>query len=172
MEITSDVTLKGPIWAEMLDRLVDEVFATNWDVYALCISIGMMYDGQIDSDQMVSAGDSETPAYTIGRNVLINTERNALLEFMLQAALITTKHVDLTEEKRLEYAFNDKEDIPFKPLNFLTNFANYGITKLRDALGDSTDVELMENIMTFLDDMYTNGYDPTDGLELELDDFT
>ena len=43
MQITSDVTLKGPVWAEMLDRLVEEVFATNWDVYALCISIGMMY---------------------------------------------------------------------------------------------------------------------------------
>lgn len=55
MQITSDVTLKGPVWAEMLDRLVEEVFATNWDVYALCISIGMMYDGQIESDDMSPA---------------------------------------------------------------------------------------------------------------------
>lgn len=170
MQITSDVTLKGPVWAEMLDRLVEEVFATNWDVYALCISIGMMYDGQIDSDDMAPQDYTENPRY-IPRNVLINGERKGLLEFMLQAALITTKHVDLSEEKRLEYAFNDNAEIPFKPLQFLTNFANYGITKLKDALGDASDVEMLERIMTFLSDTYENGYDPTSGLDLDLDDF-
>ena len=173
MEITSDVTLKGPIWAEMLDRLVDEVFATNWDVYALCISIGMMFDGQIDSEEMVPSDYTENPRY-IPRNVLIHGERKGLLEFMLQAALITTKHVDLTEEKRLEYAFNDKNnqpEVPFKPLSFLTSFANYGISKLKDALDDATDVELLERIMNFLKDTYETGYDPTEGLALDLDAF-
>ena len=58
MLITTDVILKGPAWSEMHDRLVGEFFKTTWDLYALCISIGMMYDGQIDTDQMVSAGDS------------------------------------------------------------------------------------------------------------------
>ena len=171
MHITSDVTLKGPVWAEMLDRLVGEVFELQWDVYALCVSIGIMSDGQIDSDDMVPSDYTEK-APSIGRNVLIKPERKALLEFMLQAALITTKHVTLSEDKRLEYAFNDNAEIPFNQLGFLTGFANYGITKLKEALGETTDVELLERIMSFLDDIYQTGYDPTADLELELDDFT
>ena len=35
MQITADVTLKGPVWAEMLDLLVGEYIPTNMDLYAL-----------------------------------------------------------------------------------------------------------------------------------------
>ena len=169
MQITNDVSLNGPVWAEMLDLLVGEIFDTNWDVYALCISIGMMYDCQIGSDQMSPNDYTENPRY-IPRNVLISGQRKGLLEFMLQAALVTTKHVDLSEDQRLEYAFGDSPNIPFKPLAFLTNYANYGITKLKEVLEDATDIELMERIMTYLDELYTYGYDPTADLNLEIDD--
>ena len=170
MKISTDATLKGPVWAEMLDRLVNNIFKTNWDVYSLCISIGMMYDQQIESDELVPSDYTENPRY-IPRLVLSEHKRKSLLEFMLQAALITTKHVDLSEEQRLEYAFSEEAEVPFNSLNFLTKYANYGITKLQEVLGDAEDVELMEKIMTFLNDTYENGYDPTEGLELELDDF-
>lgn len=54
MELKTDAILKGPIWADTLERLVGTVFKTYWDVYALSISIGMMHDCQIESDDMVS----------------------------------------------------------------------------------------------------------------------
>lgn len=169
MQITSDVTLKGPIWAEMLDLLVEEYFARYWDLYALSISIGMMYDGQIETDEMVPVGYKENPR-SIPRNVLTQNKNKSLLEFMLQAAMITTKHVTFTEQERLEIAFNGKAVDKFNPLHFLTKFANYGIVKIQEAIGDAADVELMQKLMTFLDDIYETGYDPTVDLELELDE--
>lgn len=165
MQITADVTLKGPVWAEMLDLLVTEYFPTYMDLYSLSISIGMMYDGQIETDEMVPAGYKENPR-SIPRNVLIQNKHKSLMEFMLQAAIITTKHVEFTEQERLEIAFSDKTVDKFSPLQFLTKYANYGIVKIKEAIGDATDVELMQKIMSFLDDIYKTGYDPTVDLEL------
>ena len=169
MQITADVTLKGPVWAEMLDLLVSEYIPTNMDLYALSISIGMMYDGQIESDTMVPGDYKENPRY-IPRGVLIQNKHKSLLEFMLQAAMITTKHVDFSEQVRLEIAFNEKNVEKFSPIQFLTKYANYGIVKIKEAIGDATDVELMQKMTTFLDSIYETGYDPTVDLELITDE--
>lgn len=40
MELTTDAILKGPIWHDTLEKLVGTVFETQWEVYALCITIG------------------------------------------------------------------------------------------------------------------------------------
>ena len=173
MKIASNVSLKGPIWAEMLDKLVDVVFETYWDVYALCISIGMMADEQIDSKDMVPSDYTDEPK-TIPKSVLLDETRNELLEFMLQAALVTTKHLDFSEEQRLQLAFykeSDKDsEISFKPLHFLTMYANYGIVKLKEAVDDATDVDLLFSIMAFLHDTYEKDYISTDDIELDLAD--
>jgi hypothetical protein len=165
MQITADVTLKGPVWAEMLDLLVTEYIPTYMDLYALSISIGMMYDGQIETDEMVPTGYKENPR-SIPRNVLIQNKNKSLLEFMLQAAIITTKYVEFTEQERLEIAFSEKVIDKFSPIQFLTKYANYGIVKLKEAIGDAVDVELMQKLNAYLDDTYTTGYDPTVDLEL------
>ena len=165
MQITADVTLKGPVWAEMLDLLVTEYIPTYMDLYALSISIGMMYDGQTETDAMLPAGYKENPR-SIPRNVLIQNKNKSLLEFMLQAAIITTKHVEFTEQERLEIAFSEKSIDKFSPIQFLTKYANYGIVKIKEAIGDAQDVELMQKMMSFLDDIYETGYDPTVDLEL------
>ena len=169
MQITADVTIKGPVWAGMLDLLVTEYIPTYMDLYGLSISIGMMYDGQIESDEMVPAGYKENPR-SIPRNVLIQNKNKSLLEFMLQAAIITTKHVDFTEQERLEIAFSEKAVDKFSPIQFLTKYANYGIVKIKEAIGDATDVELMQKMTTFLDSIYETGYDPTVDLELITDE--
>lgn len=168
MQITTDVALKGPVWAEMLDLLVTEIFPRYWDLFSLSISIGMMYDGQIENDDMVPSDYKENPR-SIPRNVLIQNKNKSLLEFMLQAAMITTKHVDFSEQERLEIAFNSKAVENFNPMHFLTKFSNYGILKIKEAIGDATDVELMEKLMAFLDDIYETGFDPTVDLVLELE---
>ena len=169
MQITTDVALKGPAWAEMLDLLVTDIFSRYWDVYALSVSIGMMYDGQIENDDMVPEGYKENPRL-IPRNVLIQDKNKSLLEFMLQAAMLTTKHVNFSEQERLEIAFGSKSVEDFNPMHFLTKYANYGILKIKEAIGDATDVELMQELRDFLDDIYETGFDPTADLELEFNE--
>ena len=44
-------------------------------------------------------------------------------------------------------AFGDKAE--FKKIDFLTQFANFGVTKLVELIGD-TPIESMENIKNFL----------------------
>jgi hypothetical protein len=157
------------VWAEMLDLLVTDIFPRYWDLYALSISIGMMYDGQIENEDMAPSDYKENPRL-IPRNVLIQNKNKSLLDFMLQAAMITTKHVDFSEQQRLEIAFSSKTVESFNPMHFLTKYANYGILKIKAAIGDASDVELMQKLMEYLDDIYETGFDPTVDLELELDE--
>lgn len=168
MELTTDASLKGPIWAETLDKLRGTVFETYWDVYALCISIGMMYDCQIESDAMVPAGYDAEPR-SVPRNMLGHAQNKALLEFMLQTALVTTKHLDLAEEERLELAFGSDKKLDFNPVAFLTKYANYGVTKVHEVISDAEDVELLEQLMTFLNSTYEAGVGVLDD-DVDLDD--
>lgn len=168
MELTTDASLKGPIWAETLDKLRGTVFETYWDVYALCISIGMMYDCQIESDAMVPAGYDAEPR-SVPRNMLGHAQNKALLEFMLQTALVTTKHLDLSEEERLEFAFGSDKKLDFNPVAFLTKYANYGVTKVNEVISEAEDVELLEQLMTFLNSTYEAGVGVLDD-DVDLDD--
>lgn len=69
------------------------------------------------------------------------------LDFVFQAAVLSTTTQDLSEERRLELAFGEKAD--FDKLAFLTEFANFGVTKLAECIGDTT-LETMENIKNFI----------------------
>ena len=170
MELTTDAILKGPIWHDTLEKLVGTVFETQWVVYALCITIGMMYDSQIDTEAMVPAGYEIDP-HTVGRNVLGKGQNKSLLEFMFQSALVTTKHLDLDEDARLELAFDDKKKPDFNPVGFLTKFANFGITKIAEVIADTEDVETLEALMTFLNSTYESGANAADDDFLIVDDF-
>jgi len=157
MDVTTNAHLKGPIWAETLERLKGTVFETYWDVFALCISLGMMYDKQINSEDMVPEGYS-TEVFEVPHVILDRSQNKALLEFMLQTALITTKHLDYDEQTRLEYAFN-KEKVFENPILFLTKYANYGVTLLHDVISEKDDIEMLEALMTFLNKTYESGSD-------------
>ncbi len=169
LEFTTDAYLRGPIWHDTLEKLVGSVFETQWDVFALCISIGMMYDKQIETENMVP-DDYEMEPHSVGRNVLGKAQNRALLEFMFQTAMVTTKHLDLDEDARLELAFNDNAKPDFNPVTFLTKFANYGISKLSEIIADTEDVELLESMMTFLNSTYESGAEIIED-ELEIEDF-
>ena len=100
-----------------------------------------MYDQRIEKP----SEDNEEPK-SVPRNVLRNND-NGKLDFIFQAAILSTTTEHLTEEERLEWAFGEKTD--FKKVDFLTQFANFGITKLVELIGD-TPIESMENIKNFL----------------------
>ena len=142
MELTTDVLLRGTTWANTIDNLAP-IFKTrtNYSIYILCISIGIMYDQRIERFD-----DEELEPRNVPRNVMQNND-NGKLDFMFQAAILSTKTVQFSEDQRLALAFAD--DAEFNKLAFLTQFANYGITKLAELVGE-TPVESMENIKEFL----------------------
>ena len=140
MEITTDVILRGSAWSKAISEL-GEIFKTrtNYNIYMLCVSIGVMYDKRIEKLD----GDNED--HTVPRNVLQNND-NGKLDFIFQAAILTTATEDLSEDERLELAFGEKST--FNRIAFITQFANFGVTKLIELIGSSA-VESMENIKNF-----------------------
>lgn len=143
MELTTDVLLRGEHWAKAIDSL-SPIFKTrtNYSIFILCIAIGIMYDKRIEKFDDV---EGEEPR-NVPRNVMQNND-NGKLDFMFQAAILSTQTEQYTEEERLEYAFGEKTDI--NKLGFLTQFANYGVTELVERIGETT-IESMENIKQFL----------------------
>lgn len=143
MEITSDILLRGTAWNKAIDSL-SEIFATrtNYSIFILCTSIGIMYDKRIEKPEE----NGEDPK-SVPRNVIQNND-NGKFDFMFQAAVLSTKTIDLSEEQRLSIAFGDEKIEPSKP-GFLLEFANYGVTELVKLIGDRP-IESMDNIREFL----------------------
>lgn len=142
MELTTDVLLRGPVWGNTIDAL-SPIFKTrtNYSIFLLCISIGIMYDKRLEKFE-----DGDLEPRNVPRNVMQNND-NGKLDFMFQAAILSTRTIEMSEDDRLELAFGENSD--FNKIGFLTQFANYGVTILNDKIGDST-VETMENIKGFL----------------------
>lgn len=165
MELTTDVLLKGPTWATTIDSLAP-IFKTrtNYSIYILCIAIGLMYDERIESFE-----EGEEPPRNVPRNVMQNND-GGKLDFMFQAAILSTQTEELSEEDRLELAFGEKTD--FRKLEFLTQFANFGVTKLSELVGETV-VESMENIKTFLTTTVEGSNFEIDGIpdDILLEDF-
>ena len=154
MEITSDISLRGTAWSRTIDELAS-IFKTrtHWMLYILSLTIGIMYDQRIEKPD-----ENNEVVKTVPRNVIRNHD-NGKLDFMFQAAILSTSTEILSEEERLDLAFGDKSD--FKKIDFLTQFANFGITKLVELIGD-TPLESMENIKNFL-------FSTIEGRNLDID---
>lgn len=139
MEITTDIALRSTAWDQAIDAL-SPLFKprSQYSIYMLALSIGIMYDRRIVSE--------DDYRHSVPRNVLQNND-NGKLDFMFQAAILSTTTESFTEDERLELAFGEKTD--FKKIDFLTQFANFGVTKLVEHIGASP-IESMENIKNFL----------------------
>lgn len=142
MEIKSDIRLKGVDWDTAIEKLA-RIFSTrtNYTIFMLSLAIGIMYDKRI-----AKLEEGNEDEHSVPRNV-INNNDNGKLDFYFQAAILTTMTECLSEDNRLELAFGD--NIEFEKISFLTQFANFGVTKLVSLIGD-TDLESMENIKNFM----------------------
>ena len=142
MELTTDVSLRGTAWNQAIDTLAP-IFKprTNYSLYMLALTIGVMYDRRVEKPE-----ENGEDIRNVPRNVLQNND-NGKLDFIFQAAILSTTTEQFSEEERLDLAFG--EETEFKKLEFLTQFANFGIVKLVELIGDST-VETMDNIKNFL----------------------
>lgn len=142
MELTTDVSLRGTAWNRAIDALAP-IFQTrpNYSLYMLALTIGVMYDRRVEKPE-----ENGEDIRNVPRNVLQNND-NGKLDFIFQAAILSTTTEQFSEEERLDLAFGEKTE--FKKLEFLTQFANFGVVKLVELIGDST-VETMDNIKNFL----------------------
>ena len=154
MEITTDVYLRGTAWNRAIDGL-SSIFKTrtHYMLYILSLTIGIMYDQRIEKPAEENEEVKSGP-----RNVIRNND-NGKLDFMFQAAILSTTTESFSEEERLDLAFGEKTE--FKRIDFLTQFANFGVTKLVELIGD-TPLESMENIKNFL-------FSTVEGRNLDID---
>lgn len=151
MDITTDVILAGPSWDFVIEKLKGNIFETQWQIYALCVSIGIK-----DDRKEASTSDGETKNY-IPRTVLNHPENSALLEMMFQSAILTTKQLQLDENTRLELAFEDRQssEKQFNKIGLLTEFANYGVVKIKDCISAAdNDMETMSSLKDYLEKSY------------------
>lgn len=154
MELTADVLLRGTAWSRAIESL-SSIFKTrtHYMIFMLSMAIGIMYDQRIEHPE-----ENHEEPKSVPRNVLRNND-NGRLDFIFQAAILSTSSETFTEEERLELAFGEKSD--FNKIAFLTQFANFGVTKLVELIG-ATPLESMENIKNFL-------FSTVEGRNLEID---
>jgi hypothetical protein len=167
MELRSDIVLKGDTWNKVNQGYVKRIFDTQWGLFKVCLSIGILYDQRAEDEKAFDAEDG----INISRTMF--NRNGAEMQFFFQSAILTTKTIELSEKDRLYLAFSEEiseeelvgEDadiitkgvtqqaIEFDKVDFLKSFANYGASKLVNCIS-SNDSEMMENVMEFLNDSY------------------
>ena len=117
MELTTDVLLRGTAWNKAIDGL-SPIFRArpHYMLYMLSMSIGIMYDQRIQKPE-----ENGEDVRSIPRNVFHNND-NGKLDFMFQAAILSTTTEPFSEEERLELAFGEKSS--FRKIDFLTQFSS------------------------------------------------
>ena len=140
MYIGSDISLRGDVWNDTLDKL-KPIIETNYGVFVLSVAIGIFADKQIETLDTSLSSDSYR---SIPRSILHNNVH--IFDLLFKSAIITSTTVDFSEDERMELAFNDDSKAEktknFGKMAFLTKFANYGVTQLAQRITDDP----LENI--------------------------
>lgn len=165
MEVRSDIEFKGEDWAIINEKLVGSFFSTLWEAFKLSVSIGVLYDTQLDEAGEVI--DEKKASATVPRTMINRYSEE--VSFFFKTAILTSQTINLSEKDRLYLAFSEdvseeeleendeellkkdvsEEALNFNKVNFLKEFANYGATRLRECV-TGNDIETMENMMEFL----------------------
>ena len=162
MQLSSDLEMRNPLW----DRADNELCSNNElgifnrlvDVYVLACAIG------IKEDKVIYDTDIDNPLATpktIGRNThRENLDIRDLLDFMLQNALIHSQTINLDMDERLKLAFNpDYNNKKLRAADFLTGFANYGITKIFENLASRSSLVAVSELYTYFEGLADSQYD-------------
>lgn len=167
MEIKSDLIFKGSTWNRVDQGYRKKFFDTQWGIFKTCLSIGILYDTQLEDEEV----EIEEEGLNIPRTMF--NRNNAEMQFFFQSAILTSRCVDLSEKDRLYLAFSDEipeeelegEDenmlkrgvsekaLNFNKIEFMKKFANYGAHKMEKCLS-ANDSETMESLMEFLNMSY------------------
>lgn len=144
IRLKSDILLKGDAWVNAIESLSD-IFKekTNYSIFLLSTVIGILYDKTLEE---LPYSDNLHSTPSVPRNVFnISSD---VFDYLFQTAILTTKNFNYNEEERLKFAFDEK-CFDFNRLQFLISFANFGVTKLLQLVGNDN-LETMENIKNFL----------------------
>lgn len=162
MILSSDLEMRHPLWERADNELCSSnelgIFNRLVDVYVLACAIG------IKEDKVIYDSDIDAPLAspkTIGRNThRENTDIRDLLDFMLQNALIHSKTLNIDEDERLKLAFNpDYVNKKLKAAEFLTGFANYGITQIFANLSSHSPLVAERELYEYFESMSNEKYD-------------
>ena len=161
MVLTSDVILKGEDWKTAVEKFApffDTKSQPYYSIFIISASIGIKYDIQKDSAGVILENENNL---SVPRTVLI--QHNTELDFMFQAAILSSKLVDFDEKTRMDLAFNTETVNPFNKMDFIVKFANFGVTKLLEQIGVNN-IDTMDKIKEFLNDTI-------EGTNYEIDSF-
>ena len=162
MQLSSDLEMRNPLWERADNELCSNnelgIFNRLVDVYVLACAIG------IKEDKVIYDADIDNPLSTpktIGRNThRENLDIRDLLDFMLQNALIHSQTINLDMDERLKLAFNpDYNNKKLRAADFLTGFANYGITKIFENLASRSSLVAVSELYTYFECLADSQYD-------------
>ncbi len=162
MQLSSDLEMRNPLWERAENELCSNnelgIFNRLVDVYVLACAIG------IKEDKVIYDADIDNPlstSKTIGRNThRENLDIRDLLDFMLQNALIHSQTINLDMDERLKLAFNpDYNNKKLRAADFLTGFANYGITKIFENLASRSSLVAVSELYTYFENVSDSQYD-------------
>lgn len=162
MQLSSDLEMRNPLWERADNELCSNnelgIFNRLIDVYVLACAIG------IKEDKVICDVDIDNPLATlktIGRNThRENLDIRDLLDFMLQNALIHSQTINLDMDERLKLAFNpDYNNKKLRAADFLTGFANYGITKIFGNLAARSSLVAVSELYTYFENVSDSQYD-------------
>ena len=162
MQLSSDITMIHPLWERADKELCSNselgVFNRLVDVYVLACAIGIKEDKIISED---SIEDPLSSPKTIGRNThRENLDIRDILDYMLQNALINSSTINFDEEERLKLAFNpDYVNKKVNAANFLTGFANYGITKIFERIKSNSSLVVESDLYKYFEELSNAKYD-------------
>lgn len=176
MELKSDIICKGSTWYKVGHgygyNASPKFFDTFWGVFKVCMSIGILYDEQLDDDS-----DSEEEEKMTVPSKMFNRHAEEM-KFFFQSAILSSRCIELSEKDRLYLAFSEdvsedemeegdyeiltkgisQEALNFDRVLFLKKFANYGATRMAELLAE-VDSETMENLAEFLTQSYNGETD-------------
>lgn len=162
MQLSSDLEMRNPLWERADNELCSNnelgIFNRLVDVYVIACAIG------IKEDKVIYDADIDNPlatSKTIGRNThRENLDIRDLLDFMLQNALIHSQTINLDMDERLKLAFNpDYNNKKLRAADFLTGFANYGITKIFENLASRSSLVAVSELYTYFECLADSQYD-------------
>ena len=162
MILSSDIEMRHPLWERADNELCSSnelgIFNRLVDVYVLACAIGIKEDKVILENELDSPMSSPK---TIGRNThRENTDIRDLLDFMLQNALLRSKTIDLDEDERLKLAFNPDYSIKkIRAAEFLTGFANYGITEIFNNMKSHSSLVAEAELYEYFESLANAPYD-------------
>lgn len=133
MQLTHDISLYGETWTKTLEKLLEyKIFTTHYQVFKICVAIGIFFDKQIELKK-----DSDF-VKSVPRTVMANDLQT--LKSYFESAILTSNVDELKPfdiDQKIRIAFDDEYDSPIKELDFLTKFANYGVTVINPWIYES-----------------------------------